>query len=153
MLCLWCNTHHKEGISALLHMWRYFILVCLPNLYIGHFYYREDFYLFCSHIFNVSAFSFQSQYSFLVHFLRLVAQSCPTLRYQGLWPARLLCPWNSPARVLEGVAISFCRGSSRPRDLTRASCIAGRFFTNWATNSSLMLMCPDTQLRFWQVLS
>ena len=50
-----------------------------PCLYIGHFYYREDFYLFFSHIFNVSAFSFQSQYSFLVHFLKLVAQSCPTL--------------------------------------------------------------------------
>ena len=31
-------------------------------------------------------------------------------------------------RVLEWVAISFSRGSSRPRDGTRVSCIAGRFF-------------------------
>ena len=33
------------------------------------------------------------------------------------------------ARILEWVAISFSRGSSRPRDQTWASCIAGSFFT------------------------
>ena len=33
------------------------------------------------------------------------------------------------ARRLEWVAIPFSRGSSRPRDRTWASCIAGRFFT------------------------
>ena len=37
------------------------------------------------------------------------------------------------ARILEWVAISFSRGSSQPRDRTRVSCTAGRFFTNWAT--------------------
>ena len=37
------------------------------------------------------------------------------------------------ARVLEWVAISFSRGSSRPRDRTCISCIPGRFFTVWAT--------------------
>ena len=36
--------------------------------------------------------------------------------------------WNSQARTLEGVAISSSRGSSRPRDRTYISCIAGRFF-------------------------
>ena len=33
------------------------------------------------------------------------------------------------ARILEWVAMPFSRGSSRPRDQTRVSCIAGRFFT------------------------
>ena len=33
------------------------------------------------------------------------------------------------ARVLEWVAISFCRGSSQPRDRTLVSHIAGSFFT------------------------
>ena len=37
------------------------------------------------------------------------------------------------ARILEWVAISFSRGSSRPRDQTSVSYIAGRFFTVWAT--------------------
>ena len=37
------------------------------------------------------------------------------------------------ARILEWVAISFSRGSSRPRDWTRVFCIAGRHFTIWAT--------------------
>ena len=36
-------------------------------------------------------------------------------------------------RILEGVAISFSSGSSRPRDLSWVSCIEGRFFTFWAT--------------------
>ena len=37
------------------------------------------------------------------------------------------------ARILELVAISSSRGSSQPRDWTWVSCIAGRFFANWAT--------------------
>ena len=36
------------------------------------------------------------------------------------------------ARILEWVAISFSRGSSWPRNRTWISCIAGRFFTDWA---------------------
>ena len=36
------------------------------------------------------------------------------------------------ARLLEWVAFPFSRGSSQPRNWTRVSCIAGRFFTNWA---------------------
>jgi len=35
-------------------------------------------------------------------------------------------------RILEWVAYPFSRGSFRPRNWTGVSCIAGRFFTNWA---------------------
>ena len=37
------------------------------------------------------------------------------------------------ARILEWIAISFSRGSSRPRDQTRVSRIGGRRFNLWAT--------------------
>ena len=48
------------------------------------------------------------------------------------------------ARILEWVAISFSRGSSQPRDRTRVSCIAGRFFfTSWATREFL---CSTAQI-------
>ena len=40
------------------------------------------------------------------------------------------------ARVLEWIAISFFRGSSRPRNRTRVSHIAGRLFTVWATREA-----------------
>ena len=40
------------------------------------------------------------------------------------------------ARILQWVAISFSRGSSQPRDLTKVFCIAGRFFTHWATREA-----------------
>ena len=58
-----------------------------------------------------------------------VAQSCLTLCY----PVDCSPPGSSvhgifQARILEWVAISFSRGSSRPRDLTHISRIAGRRF-------------------------
>ena len=45
----------------------------------------------------------------------------------------------SRERLLEWVAIPFSRGSSQPRDWTRVSCIAGRFFTVWATREALVV--------------
>ena len=43
------------------------------------------------------------------------------------------------ARVLEWVAISFSRGSSRPRDWTLVSCIPGRLLNLWATREGFDL--------------
>ena len=37
------------------------------------------------------------------------------------------------ARILQWVPFPFSRGSSQPRDWTQVSCIAGGFFTSWAT--------------------
>ena len=59
-----------------------------------------------------------------------VAQSCPTL----CDPMDCSLSGSSvheifQARVLEWIAISFSRGSSRPRNRTWVSCIAGRRFT------------------------
>ena len=49
----------------------------------------------------------------------------------------LRLPGIFQARILEWVAIPFSRGSSQPRDWTQVSCIAGRFFTIWATREAL----------------
>ena len=57
-----------------------------------------------------------------------VAQSCPTLCN----PMDYTVHGILQARVLEGVAFPFSRGSSQPRDQTQVSHNAGRFFTNWA---------------------
>ena len=43
------------------------------------------------------------------------------------------------ARTVEWVAISFSRGTSRPRDRTQVSCIAGGFFTTASPGSPLRL--------------
>ena len=54
-----------------------------------------------------------------------------SLRRHGLSPARLLWPWNVPKKNTRGVAMSYSRGFSGPRDKTHVSCgscIAGRFF-------------------------
>ena len=52
------------------------------------------------------------------------------------WILYLLNNQGSP-RKLEWVAFLFCRGSYWPRDWTSVSCIAGRFFTSWATKCIL----------------
>ena len=40
------------------------------------------------------------------------------------------------AKILEWLAFPFSRVSSRPRDQTQVSCIAGGFFTSWATTEA-----------------
>ena len=47
-------------------------------------------------------------------------QSCVTVTPWTV-AARVRCPWDSPARTLEWVAVSSSRGSSRPRDRTCVS--------------------------------
>ena len=66
-----------------------------------------------------------------------VAQSCPILCN----PVDCSLPGSSvhgilQARILEWVAISFSRGSSRPRDQTRVSRTGGRHVNLWATRKA-----------------
>ena len=83
------------------------------------------------------------------------AQSCLTLRHpmdcslpgssvHGILQARVL-EWGAIAfselshqespKILEWVAYPFSRESSQARNQTGVSCIAGGFFTSWATRS------------------
>ena len=57
-------------------------------------------------------------------------------RIWSLWP-----PWSVvrgilQARILGSVAFPFSRESSQLRNWTQVSCIAGRFFTSWATSEA-----------------
>ena len=64
----------------------------------------------------------------------VVAKSCLTLVWHyGLQPARLLCPWDFPGSPTEWVAISFSRGSSRPRDWIQVSYIGRQILYQWVT--------------------
>ena len=42
-------------------------------------------------------------------------------------------------RILECIAVPFSRRSSQPRDWTQVSCIAGGFFTSWATREAMCI--------------
>ena len=69
-----------------------------------------------------------------------VTQSWPTL----CDPTDCSLPGSSvhgifQARVLEWIAISFSRGSSRPRDWSQVSRIVDRRFTIWATREVVLL--------------
>ena len=70
------------------------------------------------------------------------AQSCPTL----CDPMDCSLPGSSvhaivQAWILQGVAVPFSRGSSRPKDRTQVSHTACRFFTVWATRESQTRDC------------
>ena len=56
-----------------------------------------------------------------------------TLRLHGQQPTRLLCPQNFPGKNAGVVAISFSRGSFRPRDQTHVSCIGRQILYHCAT--------------------
>ena len=61
-----------------------------------------------------------------------VAQSCPTL----CDPVDYTVHGILQARILDWVAFPLFRASSQPRDRTQVSCIAGGFFTSWATREA-----------------
>ena len=83
----------------------------------------------------------------------LVAQSCPTLcdlmvySLPGFSVHGIL-----QARILEWDTISFSREPSWPRDWIRTSCIAGGFFTVWATREALYLPYQGRILEYCQIL-
>ena len=67
-----------------------------------------------------------------------VSQSSPTLcDPMNCSPSGSSVHWILQARILEWVAISFSRGSSRSGDRTQVSSIAGGFFTSWATREAI----------------
>ena len=56
------------------------------------------------------------------------------------------------ARILEWVDISYSRGSSRSRNQTPISCVAGRFFTNWAMREALCTILVMLDFNLWEFL-
>ena len=67
---------------------------------------------------------------------------------QGSNPGLPHCGWilyqlshKERPRILEWVAYTFSRESSQPRSRTGVSCIAGRFFTNWAIREARVWSC------------
>ena len=75
---------------------------------------------------------------------------------QGIFPTQGLNPGlphcrrilyqlshNGSSRILEWIAYPFSSGSSRTRNPTGVSCIAGRFFTNWAIMEAISSRTRD----------
>ena len=65
----------------------------------------------------------------------LVAQSCLILCYLMYCHCSSV-HGDSPGKKTECLAMPSSRGSSQPRDWTQVSCIAGGFFTIWATREA-----------------
>ena len=71
----------------------------------------------------------------------LVTQSCLTLcDPMDCSPPGSSVPGILQAKILEWAAISFSRGSSRPRDQTHASCIGRQNLYHWVTREGYMIV-------------
>ena len=94
---------------------------------------------------------------------------CSLSLLQGIFPTQRSNPglphcrqllyqlsYKGSPRILEWVAYPFSSGSSWPRNWTGASCIAGRFFTNWAMREGPFHKCEtdrsnqNDSLHIWQ---
>ena len=82
-----------------------------------------------------------------------------TQSYLTLWPRKLYSPPGSSvhrisqAKILEWVATSFSKGSSRPRDRTPVSHTGGRVFALWATTEAKtvdMYLAEREELSFFK---
>ena len=69
---------------------------------------------------------------------------CRRIRYH-------LSHQGSPSQLLEWVVYPFSRGSSQHRNWTGISCIAGGFFTSWATRE--VLMCIEVCVKVCSKMS
>ena len=93
--------------------------------------------------------------------IKYTGRGCHILPLQGILPTQGLNPGlphckqilyhpshqGSP-RILEWVAYPFSRGPFWPRNQTRVFCIAGGFFTSWATREELV---KETVKRRWDL--
>ena len=82
----------------------------------------------------------------------LVAQSCLTLcNSMNRSPPGSSVHRILQARILECAAMPSSKESSQPRNQASISCIAGWFFTHWATWEALMLSLNKFMARkFWR---
>ena len=107
--------------------------------YSPYFGFSDEFLLWCFTVLSNSGCLNTEFFTPLVVVL-LVAQSCPTLRdpmdcsLPGFPVHEIL-----QSRILEWVVISSSGGSSHTRDRTQVSCIAGGFFTMWATREDIFM--------------
>ena len=63
------------------------------------------------------------------------SESCSVVS-DSLWPHGPYSPWNFPGQNTGVVIIPVSSGSSQPRNRSGVSCIAGGFFTSWATREA-----------------
>ena len=113
--------------------------------------------MFLAALFTITKTWKSESCSVVSHFLQLHGLYSWIFPTQGSDSGLLHCRWilyqlshkESP-RILEWVAYPFSSRYSCPRNQTRFSCAAGRFFTNWAIREALTKIwkqpkCPSTE--------
>ena len=99
-------------------------------------------YSWLSFLINKAPYSWLQLHILKLHLILYLRKEKKEKKAKSLSYVRFFAtPWTVAhgilqARILEWVASSFSRGSSRPRDQTWVSHIAGRHFNLWATREA-----------------
>ena len=64
----------------------------------------------------------------------------------GMKPTRLLCPWDSPSKNTGVCSHPLLQGIFPTQGSNQVSCIAGRFFTVWATREGQITIIKHRQV-------
>ena len=81
-------------------------------------------------------------------------ESWSEAKWKSLSHVRLFAiPWTLRARILEWVAYPFSSRSSWPRNWTRVSCIAGKFFTNRVSGKTRLAWVKKNFKKLWWFFS
>ena len=85
---------------------------------------------------NLKSYTLISKYVINIEWIESESESRSVV--SDSLPSHEICsPLNSPGQNIGVVAFPFSRGSSRSKDWTQVSHIAGRFFSSWATREGL----------------
>ena len=86
----------------------------------------------------------------IIYMLCLVTQSSVTLcKSMDCSLPGFTVHGDSPGKNTEVGCLSFLQESSQSRDQTQVSCIAGRFFTIWATREAPFLWYYKPKVKLW----
>ena len=96
--------------------------------------------MFCESKLNYEAYFCLSLFKILFKLTKIMVtwkwSESHSVMSSSLWPHRLYSLWNSPSQNTGVGSLSLLQGIFPTQELNQASCIAGGFFTSWATKEA-----------------
>ena len=110
-----------------------FLVICFINIYLFQFWY------FSKHFHKTASLFF-----FLRRESDLPLSEICSVMSNSLWPHGIYSSWNSTGENTGVGSLSLLQWIAWPRNKAEVSCIADRFFTNWAIRETLI--CHSDQI-------
>ena len=131
----WCDSFSLQTLVVLLHF----------SLYLIHRMSSSPISCLTPQIYNTDTDTLRHTHTQTHRHTHIHYESCSVV-FDSLRPHGLYSPWNSPGQNTGVGSLNLLQGSSWPRNRTGISCIAGRFFSSWATQGSHIYIYTHTHI-------